>query len=550
MTSGDPTELPASGRPRWRAHEWILLALVTAIAALVYGWIAIGANVTGWFSDSVDYLVLADFFRQSYAGEAAVYSSQLFRETRFPPMFPALLAIFGAGTFNTVNAFWVTSATAVAAVALTWLWVRRATGSPLAATSVALLLALCPEMFLWCLYPVSEPLLLAMLALAFALATTRAPGASRVLVIALLAGLVPLARVAAVALTAAVALWTMRLRGIALRTRALSLVALVVPLGAWVAYRKLVPQAESYADSLTRTSLVAEFGGWGAFLSGQPLRMLQGYAGLWDPDTGIAAQVVAGAVLAAAAAGWWRRVRRNELDAWFLVAYLGIVFVWPYPAEMSRLLVVTLPVVLVAAIDVLAVLPGRTRPDARARVAIAALALAATIGLVSAPAARQFARRAMLPTSAELEQHKRARAYFIVSDDEWALKLNELSARIIAAVKEMPANVPRGECVYAVMPAIVWLYGRVDARPYPPIGVSTPTAAQQALAGCNYYFVAYVTSPQKRSPYLYPLREIEPWSEPVFASWFEFRGVRNLAVALMVRSEASDDAGVRERGQR
>jgi hypothetical protein len=95
-----------------------------------------------------------------------------------------------------------------------------------------------------------------------------------------------------------------------------------------------LPKAESYADSLTLESIRTVYGGIVPWLAGQPFRMIEGAASALANVPGPVAIALSGllALLAVLAAlvGWRR------LDAQFLLLYCGIVFVWPFPAEMPR----------------------------------------------------------------------------------------------------------------------------------------------------------------------------------------------------------------------
>ena len=68
---------------RWHALPLVAFVLFAAAAA----WIAVGARYGGFFSDSVDYLVVADFFRSTFgATDVSPFAASLFHGTRFPPL--------------------------------------------------------------------------------------------------------------------------------------------------------------------------------------------------------------------------------------------------------------------------------------------------------------------------------------------------------------------------------------------------------------------------------------------------------------------------------
>ena len=164
----------------------------------------------------------------------------------------------------------------------------------------------------------------------------------------------------------------------------------MLPVAAWSLLRSTLPQAENYTDSLTLESIRTVYGGIVPWLAGQPFRMVEGAASALANVPGPVAISLSGllaflAVLAALVG--WRR-----LDAQFLILYCGIVFVWPFPAEMPRFMGLLLPVVLVLAARGAAWLAG-LRAAAASRVERSTAR--ATVGCCNCPfAARRRPQRA------------------------------------------------------------------------------------------------------------------------------------------------------------
>lgn len=55
---------------------------------------------------------------------------------------------------------------------------------------------------------------------------------------------------------------------------------------------------------------------------------------------------LAGLIFVLAVCGWWQRFRQNHADAWYVLGYVGILFLWPYMAEARRLIYVIAPLLL------------------------------------------------------------------------------------------------------------------------------------------------------------------------------------------------------------
>ncbi|HET7843044.1 MAG TPA: hypothetical protein VFL14_02770 [Xanthomonadales bacterium] len=521
------TSVRGPARP-WPARA--ALAVVLAFAALLYAWVPLGHPVTGGFSDSVDYLVLADFFRDSAGGNDSGFGSNYFATSRFPPLYPVTLALGGAGVASAQPAYWVTWLEALLALVAVMWWTWRENASAWAAVAFATVLVLCPGLFLLQLNPISEPLFMA-LAFAALGASRRCEQDGRWLVFALLVAILPLARMSGVALVLAACAWSywrLRLRG----TRyALAVATMTLPTVAWMAYRRLLPVDSAYVEQLSLQRILAELGGWYGLLVEQWLRLWRGYVELFDPAHGWLAAVGVSALLLLALAGWWRRLRAGRLDALFLPLHVAIVYVWPFPSEIARLLSVTIPILLQSALEALVAWRGNARRDAAAGAIAIALVAAAT------PALALFASRMGLAVDPALVAHTRTVAFLVERDESRALKWLELRERMVQTIRELPAEVPAGECVYTPHSAFVWFVAqaRVGVRPLPP-RIDPGPAAREQLAACRWFFVAQVTSPQYNHPGMYPAELVAGWTDPVMVSMMELNPGQRVPVAALLRA--------------
>jgi hypothetical protein len=487
------------------------LLLVLLPAAVISGWIVAGGRPAGWFTDSIFYLMFADFY-QAMAGGGSVPPDVAhgYRSSRYPPLFPLLLALFDAGTDHPVRALWVTNATALLAGAVLWLWFRREFADRWLAAAAALAAVLTPAWLLWLLDPVSEPLLVLLPALV---------------------GLTPLARMAALPFVGSALLWLWRLPGLPMRVRVLATAAMVAPGLAWTGYRSLATPAESYASAVVGPGSRLELGDPLAWLVHEGWRVIEGVGGLWHLPSAAATAVLALVVLGLAAAGCAARLRRNTLDAAYLPGYLGLVLLWPYPAETERLLIVVIPFLLVFAMEGARLLAARA-PARTARAAGAAVPALLLAGAM--PMLIQGAGRAAMPLDAELAAYKREPAFLTEPSAAWARVTPEVYLRLQRTIEAVPQVVPVQACVYAPSPYLVRYWGRRIALNYPR-GLVDPEQARRELTACSYFLVGSTTTLQFDEPVLYPLDLIAGWTRPVIASYFEFGGERMLAAALLER---------------
>lgn len=513
-----PPATPSNAVPavRW-AMAWACVAL--ALAAWC-AWVLWHPPSLGHFTDSVDYLVIGEFFRGALGGDAPEQAANYFRHSRFPPLFPLVLAAAGATPDHPVPGLVLTQALALLASALFVAWyLREGLATPTAAL-LGLAAFACPAALYWLLTPMSEPLLLLLVGAALLRASRPAASPASLLVLAGLVGLAPIARMAGLALVVAFGAWLLREGAVARSRRALAFVVAALPAAAWIAYRSLLPIEESYLDALAPERMLNAFGGWDGVLR-QPLALVDALAAAFTPFPRGLQQFAAVLLLGLAALGLPERLRRNRLDAWFTPLYLGLVLVWPYPAEATRLMLVLLPVL---ALQACAAIPG-LRPLATSGTRGAATAVAAIAVLACLPGWWHTLQRARIPLDPELEAQRRSTAYFVVDTDDQAQFGAEILARLVALSEELPDVVPRGDCVYTLHPALVWVHsGRsVAVRVIPP-EVIDGRAPLQRLRDCRFLLVANLQVMQFEVPALYPLAQLRDRLRPVLHSVFEHRG--------------------------
>ena len=517
-----------------------LTAIAAGIAAQI--WIPLGHPVPGEFSDSVDYLVFADYFRNASSGKLTPTLVSFFSVTRFPPLFPLALWAVGAGLRNPMPAYWLTALMTSACFLLAAAWLARECRSLAAGLVLAAAITLTPGLHLLTLNPVSEPMFLAM-ALVILLWSARIQrvGGS-VFVFCAFVGLLPLCRMAGVTIVAATATWLMVQRIGKPRDRVYAIAIMLLPALSWLLYRRLMPVTHSYTDALDLERVLGAFGGWQGWILGQPQRIADAYLDLIQPWTS-APGGVTWLVAFVFAAGLAIRLRRRALDAIALIFYLALVYCWPYPAEMPRLIGVTLPMAALCFWETVHWLIERIRIAQIGAPELASLAVAVVILSASVPFMVEASSRALAATEPDLEPFKRSASYFRPKARATALEIVEINARVASLMDEIPAAIPKGECVFTFFPNVLLVHGpALDARvmPYPPRDAK-PTPDQ--FSECRYVLVTYQTSLQVNQPLLYPWSMAADWLEPALVSNMNLRGQEVLAAALMRRVDPPEHRG-------
>lgn len=368
-------------------ESWMRWALPLGVALVALALVAAAFNPaphTG--GDNAGYVTLAYSLLKTHA-YTELFDPARLPHIKYPPVFPATLAaLMLLGVRGWVGLKGVAAASTVAVALLTHLWARRRM-SPLAATGVALAVALSSAVIYYSHWVLSDPLFLALTLLSlWALehadgdagrADTAAPGhpgehgtgaegpAPGWLVLGVAAaGLAYFTRSAGIPLLVALLAW------LALRRRwralAASAVALGVPALLWWLRSRSVARAgygsefwlvDPYTPELGRVGIGGLLGRMGA--------NLVGYVGTHVPGgivgtRGAMVPVLGLALFVLAVVGWVRSARRRlgptEL---FVPLYTGLILLWPVVWSGDRFALPLFPLLFGYAALALAWLGGR-----------------------------------------------------------------------------------------------------------------------------------------------------------------------------------------------
>lgn len=511
------------------ARAWSATAAAIGVAAgLLLLWIPLGHPRIGAFSDSIEYIILAQQLRALSGGG----EDTLFMHTRLPAGFSAWLALAGVDVAHAARAHWMNWLAFAWAIVAWALWIAREVPHRAGTALAALTLAL-PGFLIIALNPVSESLFAALIGMMLLGAVRRpAPGPTLRAAAMIAAALLPLVRTAGLPLTFAYAAWewgsSPAPRGIRGVLRA---IAVVLPGALWHGWRATLPIQNSYSTSFDLGQLRDRFGSLADFLRIQTLAIPDALARLIDPVPDALAFLLATIVLVLAAIGWWRRWGERALDAWLLPPALGILQIWPWPNEYPRMLWPVLPMLAVCAWQGITL--ARHRFPAASRIAVPTFAMALVLCLLSAW--MSIALRISLPVPLADRPFQRQAAYLLAETPQEAARVAAAASALDRAIRSLPTLMPPDDCVYAIAAEAVWLNsgGRVLARHFDPrIDPSAPLPPQ--LRACRFVFAARLTSPQfpQLQP-LFPLQAAEPWAEVTMRADFAAGPRRQTAAALL-----------------
>lgn len=477
---------PPLDHARWPAAALALLHLLLALAALNPTLYSGGDNGTYLslaraLAEQGRYLDLWDPARPPHA--------------LYPPVFPLLLA--GALTLGLRS--WIALkllivAASVAAVVVSFLWMRRVIG-PRAAFAAGLLLAIAPRVLNLSHWVLSDVPFwaLSMLALwAFACADDPArPPANAlrwVMMGAVAAALAVMTRSAGLPLVVA-AVAALLLRRQPKRAAVVALVAGVPMLlwwlrgkllgGGYTGYLWLLDPYQPALGNATPAQLAAR-------VLENARRYLFTYLPmlLWDDvDLGAVAAVL---LVALAVVGWVMRVRREPgvAELW-LPLYLGVVLLWPATWAGERLILPVLPVLLLLAAEALR---SVARHRHRAGVAAALLVLLG-LGLATPGIAR------------EVRIAGACREVYLAGDRYGCL--DPIWADFFRLAEAVRGRLPRGSVVISRKPTLFFTLSGYPSRVYPLSASPDTFFAAARAAGARYVVVDQV--PDLAPAYLHPV---------------------------------------------
>ncbi len=459
-------------------------------------------------TDGPEYLLMAQHY-SPFGTQNPVYQHAA-TYTRFPPMYPLVLALTGAAD-DLARAHLVTFCFFLLALLAFYIYLQRMEMPAKQSSLLVLLFAALPGSWALGLFIQSEYLYLTFSLLALTLMAMVRPGAHRNVLVAaaLITAIAILTRTVGISLLVPLVLVLVRAR-VPLRDALTAISIALFPLLAW----NLVHESHSgYVDALHQGY---DSDGWMFLVRQLAVELPALHKGFGDNflhDQDLRPLADALGVLCMAATAW--RAIKLKPDAIYILAQSAILLVWPYPDEARRLLWVLLPLIPV---QPLLGYSESTLMERRGAVTSAfAAGLAAVILTMTLPALAFAADR------------YRAAAYFDppgagsfllwyrsdrISDQE-AVANQILIGNALLEIREY---VPASDCVISTRPDMVDYFGWRRSVPPPPDSISEPyfTAAIRGT-GCHYIFGMIGVSERYPRPF-YPLPRLESNIEPLFVS--------------------------------
>ena len=259
----------------------------------------------------------------------------------------------------------------------------------------------------------------------------------------------------------------------------------------------------SYADALVQTAyntfpsnFSALIQSWSNYLSGVPANVHL-----------VIATVLGFSVLI----GWFIRLRRLDSLALYLVAYFGIVLIWPYPLEMGRFMMPVFPFLL--AMLVLDVGAWLTEQKASARNLLLGILV-----ITFMPTSIAISRRILTEPEEDFIKYRMTVEWLTIDSVELANKTLELIHLRAVAEQAISEYVGADDCVYALQPSSIIIATRKLSYPLLPNGLTAKEFNPADLVICDYVFMTGGNTAQFATGQLFPYQLMQQQMRPVFIS--------------------------------
>jgi hypothetical protein len=469
----------------------IAFAGVLAVVAALYFASGPSDRIGQLGGDWTWYLMMAGSY-SPFSAHDAVYAAAA-QESRFPPLYPLLLALVGAAE-NLRLAYTVNVACLVFALGALYAWCLELGIARPWSLAAALVVAMLPGSYLLALYPQSEYLYLALsLAALWLLARHARTRCSRDLIgAALLIAAACLTRSIGVALFAPLALAVLRER----RLAGFATIGIAIaPLLGW----QLVHQtpfgygrmaADIFAQATPAWWWVQSAGMWTALRYGFGHSLVH-FGGMFAPTQALAALLLAAAL--------WRCVCLAA-DGVYVGAYLAMLTVWPFPEESTRFVWPIIPVGLAQGM----LLASRVSARVSGGRGYAQTLFAGVLAVLVLPALAIIVAR---HGAGEVGAANRYVAWYDSDPAQAALAVRTTQA-IVEGLQNSAQIVPAGECVFSTKPDLLNFYAR-RAATLPPVAAVPQAEFERALDESQCHWLAMMIATQRVYPEpMYPLQRL------------------------------------------
>lgn len=474
-------------------------------ACLFYYSITFNDQLAGFNSDDAIYLLLSDLYSFKTAGHETLY--ELLRTTSyFPPLYPMVLALFGADSGNPALATNITVAIQVIALFIPAFWVYKKTNNIYVSLASFIIFLILPGSLIFSQELWSEHLFMFFLYWCLIIINYKQINTKHWLSIAALIALATFTRSIGIALIIAFIFFLFANR---IRFASLYSGISLIPFIFWNIVRESYFDRASYLDTFLSTiSNLSYYQIFELFI--KKITILY-QSVLWifsSIQTNLFHQIITNLFLLFFSTliliELLDRFKKFKFDAFFLIAYIAILFAWPYDSVffVSRFLYPLFPLLAFYFINRYSLYITRYKCSL-----ITHIFLLSVVLITILPSSYQFLSRAYADVESELMPFRRDRQWLMTDDVEIAKILINNSYFTIKSLKEMQNIVPVNECIYSIQAPIIMLHAKRVSSILPHPEVSDEEFTKETST-CNYILAMPVYDAAGKYPEFYPMQRL------------------------------------------
>jgi len=472
-----------------------------SVVSVLYLFLAYRHEFSGVISDSLIYLLMADYYSPVVDVSEDFYRF-IIENYSFPPLYPILLGLVGGGSHSPELSYMLSALLLVSALFIYLQWNQRVLNSAISSLLLVMLVALMPVTLRHVMLIVSEHLYLLLVLSGFLMLEKAKEQPGHLIVAGVLFGLGMLTRTVGVAAVFAF-IATVLLKKNS-RYKYIAMLAAVFPPACWFLIKPSVEGSGYISDFIK----IIE----GDIVRNLVEQLYVNFKLLWlywvrlfDSQGSEYAEFGAMVILIFIIIGFVYRLIDMKPDAVYMAGYTFILLLWPYPDQLDRFLFVILPFLLTyGLVGVSQSSVALHTSYMRKGVGILYLVL---VGVIISPTLSEMLVRFNHPAGDDFSDYVRTPTW-LNSQDPWRTRGNmERMRRIYTSMQRGASLVPQEGCVFSVAPPYLMFYMRRKSLHIPSL--ENDGAFAKGTVSCGYIFMMAVASfPDMGIPPMYPAQQI------------------------------------------
>ncbi len=473
---------------------FIVTYCVLIVTYYIWTWSPILAQFGG---DNATYFLTANSF--SPYGKSFFVSEYFSSKSLYPPLYPILLGLLGGGN-SILIAHLITTTFLLIAILILYQWILLLNHEKLHATVLVIVFSILPGTYFQALSIHSENiyLLFSLLAIFFVTLKETSGNHKFLLLAAIFIACSTLSRSAG--FTLALAFIFYLVINNSKRKYLLSFIA-IFPMVLWSVFNN---QSDSSYISVFSNHYSGNY--ITIFIqqiSNQSLYILHAWYSSFTPGT--FGQLLLAIIFVASLLSALYRTLKKKLDGIYIILYLLMILVWPYPAESMRLLYPVIPILLVQTSICIKDITDQWVSDnifLKGNYVLEAILL-----IILIPNLILTINRFNITVDENLIPYKRTNAWY-ETDLNMAMKNINIFYGIFTSLNDVKQYVPNEECVYSIKPTIIELYMQRISKVPPRTIIDDDFYRSIEQSNCRYFYFIETISPSYKIGF-YPLERIE-----------------------------------------